>query len=463
MKTSKPLKVTLVSVSDPVIYGNPLALGCLKTYADSVLKKRAAVTIRECGIELSLKDPAAAAAAILGDKPRVVGFSCYIWNALAVISLCRELKRSSPSTRIILGGADATARGAAVLKDSLADILVRGEGELTFTELLSRFLAGKPWAGTPGTVALADGLPVEGPPRPVIENLDIIPSPYLAGLFDSGDYHYFVHETSRGCPFRCKYCVWSNRGGVRTFSLERVRSELDWLAARAPLDVGQRDDRNIFRVFVTDQDLLMQGRRAREVLRYVRSGTEGRFMRWIIHCDLRYWDRATAAAADYGKFLFCFGVQSLDRRVLRLAGRTPLPPGELKKRLALVKKYAPKANVVFQLMLGLPGDTPAGFLKSLRGCLKACDRVRLPRVNNPLRAGVQVFHTAVFPNTQFEKDAAKFGMEWDRNPPYLIKRLDGFEEKDFARCYKEMRDPKYSAEGITGASRIMIGVHGRLI
>ena len=54
MKTSKPLKVTLVSVSDPVIYGNPLALGCLKTYADSVLKKRAAVTIRECGIELSL-------------------------------------------------------------------------------------------------------------------------------------------------------------------------------------------------------------------------------------------------------------------------------------------------------------------------------------------------------------------------------------------------------------------------
>lgn len=487
MKTSKPLKVTLLSVSDPGIYGNPLALGCLKTYADSVLKKRAAVTIKECLIAASLQAPGSVAAAILGDKPSVVGFSCYTWNVLAVISLCRELKKISPATRIILGGADATARGAAVLKDSSADILVRGEGELTFAELLSRFIAEKPWAGTPGTISLAAGRPVEGPPRPLIENLDIIPSPYLAGLFDSKKYHYMVQETSRGCPFKCTYCVWANRSGVRFFSLERARKEIDWLAEHAPRDSGQQFDpdffapetdeqavpgtfgggqrpgADIFRVFVTDQDLVMQGPRALDILRHVRSAAAGRNVRWIVHGDLRYWNRATAVAANSAKFLFCFGIQSVDPRVLKLAGRVPPAPAVMKERMALVKKHAPEVNVLFQLMLGLPGDTRKGFLKSLRWGLKACGRIQPPGRNRLLRAGVQIFHTAVFPNTKLEQDAGKLGMEWDRNPPYLIKSMNSFTDKDLDRCYKEIKALELSTSGISGHSRIIIGAHGRQI
>jgi len=466
---SKAVKITLAHISDPASYGNPLGLAYLKTYADSVLGKAIAVEIKEYGIASSLTEPRRAAAAILCDRPSAVGFSCYIWNVTAVISICRELKKISPATRLILGGPDATARGAAVLKDSLADVLVRGEGELTFADLLSRFIAGKPWAGTPGTVSLSDGLISEGPQRPPIENLDIIPSPYLAGLFDGKKYHYMVYETARGCPFKCAYCVWSSGGRVRYYSPERAGREIDWLTKQALPDRGQASDSELFRVFVADQDLLMNGPRGRQIVRRIRTKSDGKYMKWLIESDLRHWNRETAMAVNYEKFLCCLGIQSVDRKVLKNAGRTPLPPADLEKRLELLKRYSPKAEVLFQLMLGLPGDSRKSFMKSLRWGVKTCKRIQPASCRYHMRAGVQVFHTSVFPNTKLEKDAAKFGMEWDREPPYLVKSLKGFGKKDIDRCRKDILDMQESNPGIFGLSRkrvlsmIVWGVHGNMI
>ena len=459
----KTCKVTLAHVSDPAWYGNPLALACLKTYADSVMGKAAAIALKEYGIAPSIKDPGRVAADILSDRPAIVGFSCYIWNVMAVISVCLEVKKRSPSTLIVLGGSDASARGASILKDSLADIVVRGEGELTFAELLSRFIEGKPWAGTPGTVSFSGGREVQGPPRPYIKNLDIIPSPYLAGLFNGKKYRYFVCETSRGCPFKCAYCIWANGGGVRNFSLERAGKDLDWVGAHTR-SCGTTDlNEDLANGFISDQDLLSQGERGRKILRRIRSGSDGKRISWVVATDLRYWDKRTARAANHDIFCFGLSIQSIDSRVVRLSGREPLPLAELEKRVDLLSRYATRPRIWLQLMLGMPGDSREGFLKTLHWALKACERIQPAGAERLLRTRVGIYHTAVFPNTELERGTARFGVKWSRRPPYLIKSMKGFTNKDFKRCYDEMRRLQNSEELKKNGPRLILGVHGRVI
>ena len=73
------------------------------------------------------------------------------------------------------------------------------------------------------------------------KDLDIYPSPYLAGEFeyllsDVKDHNYqIIIETNRGCPFLCTYCYWGKGGNTikyRFHSLDRVFAEIDWAARK---------------------------------------------------------------------------------------------------------------------------------------------------------------------------------------------------------------------------------------
>ena len=119
-------------------------------------------------------------------KPDVCGFSCNIWNVEETLDLARSLKSSLPGTLIVLGGQEVSGSGEDLLAAwPWVDVLVDGEGEHSFCELLRRLLRDRP--RTPDRVDLAGihthrhGHTVCGAPAPLIEPLDSIPSPYLPG------------------------------------------------------------------------------------------------------------------------------------------------------------------------------------------------------------------------------------------------------------------------------------------
>lgn len=446
-------KILLVHVSDRETSANPLALGFLKTYSDSVLGSRVASEIVELDLAACAASPSRAAAALAGSGPDIVGFSCYLWNSEAVFAVSRELKRRGCRARIVLGGPDASGLGARALRLSGADIVVSGEGELTFADLAERFLAGEPWPGTPGTIALAGGRPLQGPPRPRMENLDAVPSPYLAGLFDKGKYRYYVMETSRGCPFNCTFCVWTRKGAVKTFSLGRALADANWIISRCPPASG----RGRFQpqgIFLADCDITLNPSRAEKFLSALLEPSKKRHLQWIVNCNPAHLTRRLAKAVNAECFELALGIDSVNPAVLRSLGRVIPPAEKCEAGLRHLAETAPQARVTLQMMLGLPGDTPEGFLRSLRWAVDAAAglqalpvgaflprsgeaRKRLSRlVSGQPRAVVQVFHMAVLPGSRYEAEAAASGVKWNRRPPYQVRSAGAFSPEGFDRCYE---------------------------
>lgn len=162
-------------------------------------------------------------------KPDFVGFSCYIWNISYVLEVARDLHKVLPECEIWLGGPEVSYDAAAVLeREPEIRGIMRGEGELTFTELVGAYMnrnyvkigtiPGVTCRGMSGTVY------ENGPQR--LLAMDEIPFYYadMAG-FENRIVYY---ESSRGCPFSCSYCLSSIDKSVRFRSLDLVKAELDF-------------------------------------------------------------------------------------------------------------------------------------------------------------------------------------------------------------------------------------------
>ena len=161
---------------------------------------------------------------IYKENPDVIGFSTYIWNLTETLEICEILKIVKPEIKIILGGPEVSFGGEKILKDNpFIDFIVYGEGEETFKELMEALISnnGK-YNNINGLIHIADDKVVTNSPRPLIKDLNTIPSPYKnMGNEFRNKIVYF--ESSRGCPFGCEFCLSSTIKGVRYFSIERVK------------------------------------------------------------------------------------------------------------------------------------------------------------------------------------------------------------------------------------------------
>jgi len=169
----------------------------------------------------------------------IVGFSLYVWNEQISLRIARELKKKSPRTVIVFGGPQVPDRVEPFLRmNDFIDIAVHGEGEIPFAAILEEF-PKRDFSAVPGVSYLRDGALVTQPRPPRINDLDIIPSPYLTGVFDAlmaehpAQKWIAMWETNRGCPFSCTFCDWGSAVAQRVYGLgiDRLHSEVEWFAA----------------------------------------------------------------------------------------------------------------------------------------------------------------------------------------------------------------------------------------
>jgi radical SAM C-methyltransferase len=121
-------------------------------------------------------------------------------------------------------------------------VIVNGEGEITFRELVANVLGGLQDLDLAAVAGLsyrdANNSIQTTPDRERLENLDVIPSPFLTGTIPMTDgeerfcYEFALMETNRGCPYKCSFCYWGGAIGqrVRSFSQERLAEELDYFS-----------------------------------------------------------------------------------------------------------------------------------------------------------------------------------------------------------------------------------------
>src|SRR5262249_45122752 len=153
--------------------------------------------------------------ALAGRDPWLVGFTCYLWNIERTLWIARELKRRRPDVRVVLGGPEITADNAWVLDTPDYDFAVIGEGEQTFAGLLLGLRGDDvppvPVAGldVPPAGGTARYAPARRPAfRQPLPDLNLLGSPYLAGILDAADEQMLLLETTRGCVFKCKFCYY---------------------------------------------------------------------------------------------------------------------------------------------------------------------------------------------------------------------------------------------------------------
>ena len=173
---------------------------------------------------------------IYKEKPNAVAFSCYIWNIEMVLFLSKELKKLLPQCTIILGGPEVSYDPQTILEENgTIDFILAGEGEQAFSVLidsLSNHLENyKEMSGISyrngNSIACNEGFNL-------VQNLDEIQSPYTVELLKSVENRILYYESSRGCPFSCSYCISSTFNGVRFFSFDRVKRDLNMLLEYKP-------------------------------------------------------------------------------------------------------------------------------------------------------------------------------------------------------------------------------------
>lgn len=260
------MKFLLAAINAKYIHSNP-GVYSLRAFARTKIPG-ADIEIGEYTInhqmDLILQD-------IYRRKPDFIGFSCYIWNISYIMEIVRDVKKVLPEAEIWLGGPEVSYDAKKVLtREPDVSGIMRGEGELTFTELVRAYLqrektsvpdgyTGESFRGQakeetsgcaentrmpenaegenahsdrldlsqiPGiTYRAANGeIEEHGPQR--LLSLDEIPFYYddMAG-FENRIVYY---ESSRGCPFSCSYCLSSIDKTVRFRSLDLVLPELQF-------------------------------------------------------------------------------------------------------------------------------------------------------------------------------------------------------------------------------------------
>jgi anaerobic magnesium-protoporphyrin IX monomethyl ester cyclase len=290
---------------------------------------------------------------LVADAPDIVGFSCFTYQRAQTLEIARRIKerKAARSPLVILGGPHASPLAGEILaRCPWVDGVVQGEGEKTLRELAERLERRADLAGTPGYWCRRDGVTVKGPPRPLADNLDELPSiadadHEIAGVDPLFQLRHLV--TGRGCSARCTFCYAPSgwHGCVRSHSVEWIVHELSALKKRHGLAyVSFRDD-----TFTDDQAWTKE-----LCARLVATRAD---LLWDCQSRVNRLDYDTVAwMRRAGCVQIQLGVESGSDTVLKYL-RKPFNVARLRSAVAACRRVG--MRVSFYLICGVPGECKA--------------------------------------------------------------------------------------------------------
>jgi len=167
----------------------------------------------------------------------IICFSLYVWNAQYSYALAKKLKQLNPKCITIWGGPELPITHKDVFeKHPYIDYIIKKEGEIVFADLLSDIDNAK---NIKGLLINDNGKIIDTGDSIRINNLDILPSPYLTGVFDNliqdnpqVEWNAVI-ETNRGCPYQCTFCDWGSLtySKIKQIPLQRVFDEIEWFGS----------------------------------------------------------------------------------------------------------------------------------------------------------------------------------------------------------------------------------------
>lgn len=340
---------------------------------------------------------------LLAGRPRILGLGVYIWNVEETARVVALLKELAPEVVVVLGGPEASHELDSSPVAALADYVVTGWGDVSFPRLCRALLRG------------------ERPPARIIAGeqppLDAIALPYRH-YTDADIARRLVYvEASRGCPFRCEFCLSALDKTAWPFELETFLGEMQSLYER-----GARHFKFVDRTFN------LSVRTSLRILEFFLARTDDRL---YLHFELvpdHLPEALKTAIARFppGTLQFEIGIQSLNPGVQALISRRQ----DNDKALANLRwlRENTSAHVHADLIAGLPGEDLGSFARGFDALYAQRPHEIQVGILKRLRGAPIIRHTD------------GFRMRYDPYPPYGVLATDRI---DFATMQRLGRYARY--------------------
>jgi len=370
---------------------------------------------------------------LIAQRPDMVGISLNSApHTRFTLALASALKRRRGDLPILVGGQQGTFLVEEVLASGDVGAVVRGEGERTLAEIIAR---GGDWRGLAGVSWRSGGAIVNGPDRPLIDDIDEVLAPARDLLPDRSRYRMGAYrvegiETSRGCRFRCSFCSIRNfhRGRWRPKSVARVMREVDSILERSggPMVIYFADDN-----FATDI------RRVEEICRAIVERRSKAYFWCQARADSLA--RRPDVVEWMGKAHFAAVLTGIETPVARLL-KTARKGGSLEQVQQAIKLlHAHDIGVWGTFTLGLPGETPEEAKETARYIPTANVDVAQITVATPI-PGSDLYEQAKAAGEIVETDWDRFDFTSPTLKGQLPKReMDALMHKAYLGVYLSRR------------------------
>jgi len=327
---------------------------------------------------------------IVMKKPDAIGFSVYIWNSEITKNLIRDLKKVLPETTIIVGGPEAAYNKEWL---NLANYVVKGAGEGAIFHLAENNFNVS---------------------SKIIENkhtaFSNIEFPYNKEDLPAFEHKYVYYEATRGCPYRCSYCISSREDQKLEFrDLKFVFNELDFFL-----------NSNCKVVKFVDRSFNCNRKFSREIWKYlINNYKEGvKFHFEIYPALLENEDFSILKQVPDNYFQFEIGVQSVNEKTLKAVNRFENPAKVEENVVKLVNLK--NIHIHLDLIVGLP--------------FESYDEIR-HSFNKIFQMGGDHFQLGflkVLKGTEMEEKQEEFEIKATSSPPYEILQNKWLSFKEIA-------------------------------
>ena len=276
---------------------------------------------------------------LLALEPRIIGLGVYIWNVVETTQVVQLLKALRPDIKVVLGGPEVSFEVDSQEICRLADHVITGWGDVSFPKLCRALLDGP----QPLMKVIAGEQPA----------LEAIALPYNEYTLEDLAKRLLYVEASRGCPFKCEFCLSSLDKTAWAFDLDAFMAEMDVLYQR-----GARNFKFVDRTFNLKVDFSV--RILQFFLDRIKTDTTDLFVHFEVVPDSLH-DRLKELIARFpaGSLQFEVGIQSFNPEVQQRISRRQDNTKTADNLRWLVTQS--KAHVHADLIFGLPGETLESF------------------------------------------------------------------------------------------------------
>lgn len=422
------MRFLLVAINAKYIHSNP-AVYSLKAYAGAEYESE--IEIAEYTINNRMEE---ILRGIYKREPEAAAFSCYIWNWKMVRELVTELHKIMPELPIWLGGPEVSFDAEDILREcsGIAGIMI-GEGEETFCELFQYYRgiakgdarAARALEGIDGIVYRQGERIVRTGERGAAEMSSL---PFLYKNMEGFQNRIIYYESSRGCPFRCSYCLSSIDKRVRFRDMETVKKELQFfLEAKAA------------QVKFVDRTFNCSHEHALEIWKYIAAHDNGitNFHFEIAGDRMNEEEMTILSQMRPALVQLEIGVQSANPRTLKEIDRhTDME--KLKEAVGRIRR-GKNVHVHLDLIAGLPYEDYESFGKSF-------DVVYAMKPEQ-----LQLGFLKVLKGSPMHERAEEYGIKYTSGPPYeaLCTNWLSFEEICRLKRIEEMVELYYNSNQFT--------------